>query len=105
MTNSPPDILTPAPESKPDEPDTIYQKARSVFEPDTDEGKTFPEHFLSLGGYTIRLRFSDSLLPSYIIPALKHLTTASTSTPSLTVYILDCTFTVRQVSGNYNHIV
>jgi hypothetical protein len=55
------------------------------------------DRFISLGGETVRLRFSVGSLQSYVMPALDHLSASPTGAPALTVHIWDSASTGVQM--------
>lgn len=57
----------------------------------------FIDQYLSIGGYTINLRFVGPALIPYLIPALKHLTAETQTESALTIYLLDSASTGRKI--------
>lgn len=55
------------------------------------------DHFYTIGGYTLRLRFAGSGLISSLTPALSHLATEPTATPDLTICLWDNASTGTQL--------
>src|SRR5262245_51994320 len=61
----------------------FFESLHEGFERASQVGAT-SDHYFSLGGYTIELRFASSLLASRILPALLHLAVPR-AVPALTV--------------------
>ena len=47
------------------------------------------DRFYQVDGYTIRLSFAGSAIIPYVTPALEHLSTQPTCSPSLTICVWD----------------
>jgi Serine kinase of the HPr protein, regulates carbohydrate metabolism len=54
-----------------------------------EEKKGPIDRFISVSGETVRLRFAGGAMPSLIMPALEHLSSAPTRAPALTIRIWD----------------
>lgn len=55
------------------------------------------EHFYTIGGYSLCLRFAGTGLVPYLTPAIAHLATEPTATPDLTICLWDNASTTTQL--------
>jgi len=67
----------------------FYNSAFTVFIEAEQKAGGSVERYFSIGGFTVKLRFAGSALVPKIIPALEHLSSASSSAASLTICLWD----------------